>query len=68
MYLCPTCYPYRVPNCNTCTFINSVNVDTTDWHTDQNENTKVVFLCSHEYVNVSFSHIRMVCKHCDEEQ
>jgi hypothetical protein len=24
--------------------------------------------CEHEFVNVSFMQIRMVCKHCNEEQ
>jgi hypothetical protein len=24
--------------------------------------------CAHEYVNVGFNSVRMVCKHCDKEQ
>ncbi|HYX39983.1 MAG TPA: hypothetical protein VE954_43355 [Oligoflexus sp.] len=24
--------------------------------------------CTHDFVNVSFAHIRMVCKHCNVEQ
>lgn len=24
--------------------------------------------CNHEFVNVAFTHIKMVCKHCDQEQ
>lgn len=24
--------------------------------------------CQHEYTNVGFSHIKMVCRHCDQEQ
>lgn len=24
--------------------------------------------CTHDFVNVAFNHIKMVCKHCDQEQ
>lgn len=25
-------------------------------------------VCSHDYINVGFNHVKMVCKHCNEEQ
>ncbi len=34
--------------------------------TNQKEEAKPV--CNHEFVNVSFNRIKMVCKHCDIEQ
>jgi hypothetical protein len=32
---------------------------------EEKEEKKETLYCSHEWVNVGFNHIKMVCKHCD---
>lgn len=38
------------------------------WNDILQEQENVEQTCEHDFVNVAFTHIKMVCKHCDQEQ
>lgn len=56
----------KIPEMN---FTLCIHTSMWDWELDEasEEVNKDALTCTHEWVNVGFSTIKMVCKHCDRD-